>query len=183
MVSLVFSLAAVSVQSALAWWTCTDPYTVQRGDYLASIARNCGTSVQALLAANPTIRNPNLIFPGQVLRLGLTATPAVTITGTLLTTPATATVTGTPGTLTPTSGTATGGVPVTGGGTSTPVPTLTRTATPSAGRVTHTYIVQSGDTLWSIARSWGVSLADLERANRQITNPALIFPGQVITIP
>jgi LysM repeat protein len=173
------TLAAVSVQSALAWWTCTDPYTVQRGDYLALIARNCGTTISALLAANPVIKTPDLIYPGQVLRLGFTATPAVTITGTQATVPASATTSAGP------TASATSGVPVTGGGTSTPAPTLTpaRTATPSGSGFTRTYIVQPGDTMWGIARSWGVPLLDLQRANRQITNPALIFPGQVINIP
>ena len=46
-----------------------------------------------------------------------------------------------------------------------------------------TYIVQPGDTLTAIAERFGVSLADLEAANPQITNPDLIFPEQVINIP
>jgi LysM repeat protein len=46
-----------------------------------------------------------------------------------------------------------------------------------------TYVVQQGDTLSGIAQSFGISLADLEAANPQITNPDLIFPGQVINIP
>jgi LysM domain. len=37
--------------------------------------------------------------------------------------------------------------------------------------------------LSSIANRFGVSLIALEQANPQITNPSLIFPGQVITIP
>src|SRR5436305_10017814 len=46
-----------------------------------------------------------------------------------------------------------------------------------------TYVVQQGDTLSGIAQEFGVSLSDLEAANPQITNPDLIFPGQVINIP
>jgi LysM repeat protein len=45
------------------------------------------------------------------------------------------------------------------------------------------YVVQPGDTLSAIAEQFGVSLADLEAANPQITNPNLIFPRQVIRIP
>ncbi len=46
-----------------------------------------------------------------------------------------------------------------------------------------TYVVQSGDTMSGIAQKFGVTLAALEAANPQITNPDLIFPGQVLTIP
>lgn len=40
-------------------------YTVQPGDTLFLIAQRFGVSLDALLAANPQITNPNLIFPGQ----------------------------------------------------------------------------------------------------------------------
>jgi spore coat assembly protein SafA len=46
-----------------------------------------------------------------------------------------------------------------------------------------TYIVQPGDTLTGIAEKFGISLADLEKANPQIPNPDLIFPGEVVHIP
>jgi LysM repeat protein len=44
------------------------------------------------------------------------------------------------------------------------------------------YTVQRGDTLGQIAREHGISLSELVRANN-ISNPNLIFPGQVLTIP
>ena len=43
-------------------------YTVQRGDNLTRIAQRFGTNVKQLVAWN-NIPNPNLIFPGQVLRV------------------------------------------------------------------------------------------------------------------
>lgn len=43
-------------------------YTVQKGDNLSSIATKLGTTVAAL-ATNNGIANPNLIFPGQVLKV------------------------------------------------------------------------------------------------------------------
>lgn len=46
-----------------------------------------------------------------------------------------------------------------------------------------TYIVVQGDTLFKIAQRLGVSLAALLAVNPQITNPDLIFPGQVICLP
>ncbi|WP_313537634.1 phage tail tip lysozyme [Sphingomonas sp.] len=44
-------------------------YTVRHGDTLSSIAARNGVSLAALRAANPQIRNPNLIFPGQTIAL------------------------------------------------------------------------------------------------------------------
>lgn len=45
-------------------------YTVKRGDTLSSIARRYGTTVQALLIANPR-ENPNLIYTGETLVIPL----------------------------------------------------------------------------------------------------------------
>lgn len=45
------------------------------------------------------------------------------------------------------------------------------------------YTVQSGDTLFFIARRYNINLQSLIDANPQITDPNLIYPGQVICIP
>lgn len=45
------------------------------------------------------------------------------------------------------------------------------------------YTVKSGDTMWSIANMFGIPLDCLIRANPQIPNPNLIYPGQLICIP
>ena len=45
------------------------------------------------------------------------------------------------------------------------------------------YIVQKGDTLFKIAKRFGVTLEALIKANPQIKNPDLIFPGEVVFIP
>ena len=47
--------------------TIGQSYTVQSGDTLSEIAARFGTSVQALMRANPQIENASLIFPGQEL--------------------------------------------------------------------------------------------------------------------
>lgn len=39
-------------------------YTVRSGDTLSGIAAQKGVSLSGLIAANPQIKNPNLIFPG-----------------------------------------------------------------------------------------------------------------------
>jgi hypothetical protein len=44
------------------------------------------------------------------------------------------------------------------------------------------YLVQPGDTLSGIASSHGVSLAAVEAANPQISNPNLIFAGQNVNL-
>jgi LysM repeat protein len=66
---------------------CPNPYTVQSGDWIYKIARNCGAAVSALIAANPGI-NPNSISPGQQLNMPaagatpLPGAPQVVCTGT-----------------------------------------------------------------------------------------------------
>jgi LysM repeat protein len=51
-------------------------HNVVRGDTLSEIAAALGTTVRALLAANPQIRNPDLIFPGQQIRIPNGAGPS-----------------------------------------------------------------------------------------------------------
>jgi spore coat assembly protein SafA len=101
-------------------------YTVRSGDTLSGIAQRNGVSFSSLIAANPQISNPNLIYVGQTVHL---------------------------------PGGSQGGNPVSN----------------------HT--VQRGETLSGIAAQNGVSLAALIGANPQISNPNLIYPGQVIHIP
>lgn len=107
-------------------------YTVVAGDSLFLIAQRFGVSLEALIAANPQIANPDLIFPGQVICVPLPTAPPMP-----------------------------------------PVPQC-----PGA-----TYTVVQGDTLFQIARRFGVSPEALLAVNPQITNPDLIFPGQVICLP
>jgi LysM repeat protein len=61
---------------------CGDTYTVKSGDYLSKIAQTCGTTLTALVAANPEIKDINRIYPGQIIRIkaGTTVpTPAPTV--------------------------------------------------------------------------------------------------------
>ncbi|SHF12710.1 DUF3794 and LysM peptidoglycan-binding domain-containing protein [Desulforamulus putei] len=44
-------------------------YVVQRGDTLSKLAQRYGTTVQAILAVNPQITNPNLITVGQTIKI------------------------------------------------------------------------------------------------------------------
>jgi LysM repeat protein len=57
----------------------TRDYIVVPGDTLGAIAARYHTTVAAIVAANPSIQNPNLIYPGQVFHLpapGETPKPA-----------------------------------------------------------------------------------------------------------
>ena len=44
-------------------------YTVKKGDTLSAIAVKYHTTVSKLVALNPQIKNPNLIYPGDAIRL------------------------------------------------------------------------------------------------------------------
>jgi LysM repeat protein len=98
-----------------------------------------------------------------------TASPEIVLTVPASPSPATAT---------------TGAVPVTGSTETPPVLPATPTINgliPNTGA--QIYIVQEGDNLTQIAAKFGLSAAELETANPQITDPNLIYIGQSIFIP
>jgi spore coat assembly protein SafA len=101
-------------------------YVVQPGDTMSGIAAMFGVPLADLIAANPQIKDPNIIYPGQTIF-------------------------------------------VPGGGHHPP---------PS-----HFYVVQKGDTMYSIAAQYGISVNALIKANPQIKDPNTIYPGQIIYIP
>lgn len=45
------------------------------------------------------------------------------------------------------------------------------------------HTVVSGDSMWKIAVKYQVGLSEIKAANPQISNPDLIYPGRVLTIP
>ena len=47
----------------------TAVYTVRKGDTLWGIAGRYGVALTALIIANPQIKNPNLIYPGDQVRI------------------------------------------------------------------------------------------------------------------
>ena len=64
---LVVQAAETSDQSAgdeQAEW-----YTVARGDTLWGLSRRYGVALNRIIELNPDIRNPNLIYPGQKVRI------------------------------------------------------------------------------------------------------------------
>lgn len=59
-----------AVEAAPKWTRATPPYQIKRGDNLTRIAKAHGTTVEALMAANPHIKDPNFIRAGDTLNVG-----------------------------------------------------------------------------------------------------------------
>ena len=72
-----------------------------------------------------------------------------------------------------------------GGLTEVPAENTAQTGSGSGttGGETVFYTVKKGDTLWGIARRYGVTLTALITANPQIKNPNLIYPGDRVRMP
>ena len=51
----------------------------------------------------------------------------------------------------------------------------------SAANLSHTVV--KGDTMWKIASRYQIGISEVIRANPQISDPDLIYPGQVLAIP
>lgn len=46
-----------------------------------------------------------------------------------------------------------------------------------------THVVQKGDTLWKIAKQYGISFDELKRLNGHLANPDYVIPGMEILLP
>ena len=53
----------------------------------------------------------------------------------------------------------------------------------SAGAASLSHTVAAGDTMWKLAVKYQVGTSEIIQANAHISNPDLIYPGQVLTIP
>lgn len=51
------------------------------------------------------------------------------------------------------------------------------------GIILHVHVVQKGDTLWKIAKQYGVSFDEVKRLNAHLANPDYIVPGMKIFVP
>lgn len=131
-------------------------YTVRVGDSLSAIAAKHRVSLAALVSAN-RITNPHLIFPGQRLQIPGTATAQPTTKPAAKPAPK----------------------PV---AKPAPKPEAKPAPKPPVTPAVTTYTVQPGDSLSAIAARHGATLAALIAAN-DIADPALIFPGQQISVP
>ncbi|MGB4634897.1 MAG: LysM peptidoglycan-binding domain-containing protein [Arcanobacterium sp.] len=140
-------------------------YVVQSGDTLYSIARRFGTTVDAIAQANG-ISDPSQIYVGQYLTIPSAAGSGSTdISGSTDT-----------GTTDPNTGSASNS-----GDTTTGSTTSTSSTTPQASVSSMEYTVQTGDTLYSIASRYNVSVDDLVATNG-LANAEQITVGQQIII-
>jgi LysM repeat protein len=156
-------------------------YTVVDGDRIFRIALRFGMDPDTLARANGIV-NPELISVGQRIRIPVancpiprTPTPVPTIAPTAIPTQVPGGPTAIPGT--PVIETLPGGTLV-----------LVVTATPNPANPTplpagsQTYVVQNGDTLFSIALRFNVRVNAIAQANN-ISNINLIYQGQTLIIP
>ncbi len=173
-------------------------YTVQWGDWLNKIATQFGVPPQAIIAANPGL-NPNVIYPGQVLKIPEAGAPVPTPAGAPAPSPS-----GGPTTYTVQRGdwlyaiARKFGISVAALQAANPslnpnfvypgqvlnIPSSTPPMpgpTPAPGPTT-TYIVQRGDTLYAIAIRFRTTPYAIQIANR-LASPNFIYPGQVLIIP
>lgn len=58
------ALSGTGSRTAAAESAAAEAYTVRKGDTLWGIAKRYDVTLAALIAANPQIKNPNLIYPG-----------------------------------------------------------------------------------------------------------------------
>ena len=163
-------------------------YTVQSGDTLSAIASRYGTTVQELVDMNH-LANPNLIYPGETLRIATNSTThgsETRGTGSII--------------YTVQRGNTLSQIAATYGVSVAHIVELNDIENPNLIypgeklRITESnntnlnpviqnnfYTVQRGDTLSGIARRYGVSVQYLVNLNG-IRNPNLIYPGQMIRV-
>lgn len=162
----------------------THDYTVKSGDTLSAIASRYGMTVNALVMLNG-IKNANLIYPGQVLRV------ADSGAGSTVTNKATTPITST-GTqaYTVRYGDTLSGIASRYGTSVSALASLNGISNPnwiypgqvlklSGGSSTRSYTVRSGDTLSGIASRLGTSWTSL-KAKNGIANANLIYAGQTL---
>ena len=168
--------------------TSTQTYTVQRGDTLSEIAQMFGTTVQEIVQIN-NIANPNLIFPGQVLKILTNSTVNASETrgaGSII--------------YTVERGNTLSQIAESYNVTVAHIVELNDIQNPNLIfpgeklRITESdsqtlnpvlqnnfYTVQKGDTLSGIALRYGVTVRYLVNLNG-IRNPNLIYPGQILRV-
>jgi LysM repeat protein len=167
-------------------------YITVAGDTLNEIARKLGVTTQALLAANPSITNPDNLKVGQQINIPSAQAGSTGSTGSTGQGPSTVYVVQQGDTLSSIAqrfGVSRSQLQQLNDitnpdqiyvGQQLLMPATTTAPAQSEGGTT--YVVQRGDTLNSIAVRHGVTVAQMQKANN-ISDPDKIYPGQVLVIP
>ena len=165
-------------------------YTVQEGDTLTSIAQKYDTTVHEITVTN-SIVNPNLIYVGEVLKIypgnrsiikrkKVFATTYIVQSGDTLTSIAIKFDT-TVQAIAELNDLQNPNLIYVGEILKIPTNSRGNLSAPSSRHYIKTYIVQSGDTLTSIAKKFNTTVDKIALLNN-ITNPNLIYPGQILKI-
>lgn len=165
-------------------------YTVQEGDTLTSIAQKYDTTVHEITVTN-SIVNPNLIYVGEVLKIypgnrsiikrkKVFTTTYIVQSGDTLTSIAMKFDT-TVQAIAELNDLQNPNLIYVGEILKIPTNSRGNLSAPSSRHYIKTYIVQSGDTLTSIAKKFNTTADKIALLNN-ITNPNLIYPGQILKI-
>ena len=165
-------------------------YTVQEGDTLTSIAQKYDTTVHEITVTN-SIVNPNLIYVGEVLKIypgnrsiikrkKVFTTTYIVQSGDTLTSIAIKFDT-TVQAIAELNDLQNPNLIYVGEILKIPTNSRGNLSAPSSRHYIKTYIVQSGDTLTSIAKKFNTTVDKIALLNN-ITNPNLIYPGQILKI-
>ena len=165
-------------------------YTVQEGDTLTSIAQKYDTTVHEITVTN-SIVNPNLIYVGEVLKIypgnrsiikrkKVFTTTYIVQSGDTLTSIAIKFDT-TVQAIAELNDLQNPNLIYVGEILKIPTNSRGNLSAPSSRHYIKTYIVQSGDTLTSIAKKFNTTTDKIALLNN-ITNPNLIYPGQILKI-
>jgi LysM repeat protein len=176
-VILVSSFA--SAGSALAWG-CASYITVQWGDTLSGIASLCGTTQDAIRAANPGLGT--WVYAGQVLYIPMGSSPAPYVPPAPYGGNYTVQWGETLGIIASRIGVSVNDILAIN-------PQITNASLVYAGQVISLpaaapvyYTVCAGDTMRIIAGKYGTSVYSLQLLNPNIYDINLIYPGQVIRV-
>ena len=164
--------------------TGTIVYTVKSGDTLSSIARNYSTTVNSIVSLNPSITNPNLIYPGEQFIISIdsnTSSSSVVYTvvrgdtlseiaaryNTTVSKLVTDNNISNPNLIYPGQriGISVGTIPSLGN---------------ECGKILYT--IRRGDTLSEIAARYDTTVNEIATLNN-ISNPNLIYAGNIIRVP